>query len=86
MENLRSLTSTLAGADNPRYQWYHNDSAVSTDGDIFTQGPAIRFLTSRLEMQGTYQLFVSSKIGKIFGREIQVEFISKYFKLNTHLS
>ena len=77
MGNLRSLTSTLAGAENPEYQWFHNDSALSGGGIIGVDSPTVFFFTPTLESQGTYQLFVSSKIGKIFGREIKVEFIRK---------
>ena len=77
MGSTVTLSSTLEGAENPKYQWFHNDSALS-GGSIFGADTArVFFFAQTLESQGTYQLFVSSKMGKIFGREIKVEFISK---------
>ena len=39
----------------------------------------IVFLDNSLAVQGIYQLFVSSSMGRIFGREIKVEFMGKLF-------
>ena len=69
------LTSTLDGAINPTYEWHHNGSLLSGTNVIGVTSSTVRFFQTSLQTQGTYQLFVSSNMGKIFGREIKVEFI-----------
>ena len=69
------LTSTLDGAINPTYEWHHNGSLLSGTNVFGETSSTVRFFQASLQTQGTYQLFVSSNMGKIFGREIKVEFI-----------
>jgi hypothetical protein len=65
------------GAVNPTYQWYHNGSTLDPPTAFRTKDTMVMFFQTSLASQGIYQLFVSSKMGKIFGREIKVEFIGK---------
>ena len=69
------LTSTLDGAVNPTYEWHHNGSLLSGANISGVTSSTVHFFQTSLQTQGTYQLFASSNMGKIFGREIKVEFI-----------
>ncbi|XP_046841633.1 contactin-6-like isoform X2 [Xenia sp. Carnegie-2017] len=74
MNNFRGLRSTVVGAIDPKYQWYHNGSKI----DVITMVPVgsiLLPLQKSIAMQGVYQLFVTARIGKFFGREIKVEFM-----------
>ena len=70
------LSSTLDGAVNPTYEWHHNGSILLPGTNISgVTSSTVYFFQTSLQTQGTYQLFASSNMGKIFGREIKVEFI-----------
>ena len=74
MNNFGGLRSTVVGAIDPKYQWYHNGSKI--DGiTMVPAGPILLPLQKSIAMQGVYQLFVKARIGKFFGREIKVEFM-----------
>ncbi|CAB3990725.1 contactin-4-like isoform X1 [Paramuricea clavata] len=69
------LSSVVRGAVNPTYQWFHNGSTMNQKTAIGTTNTRVMFFQTSLASQGIYQLIVSSKMGRIFGREIKVEFI-----------
>ena len=76
---LNPLRSTFAGGQNPSFEWFHNGSKLGRN--MITMGTGLEtqvfFLKKTLATQGIYQLFASSNVGRIFGREIRVEFIGK---------
>ena len=71
------LSSKVEGAVNPGYQWYHNGTKLSPQTVFGADTETVRFFFKTLASQGIYQLFVSSNMGRIFGREVKVEFIGK---------
>ena len=72
------LYATVDGEKNPSYQWYQNGSKILPDPNTYfgVDRQRLRIFQRSLASQGIYQLFVSSNMGKIFGREIKVEFKS----------
>ena len=76
---LNSLRSTFAGGQNPSFEWFHNGSKLGSNMMAIDRGleTQVLFLNKTLATQGIYQLFASSNMGRIFGREIRVEFIGK---------
>ncbi|XP_028407908.1 contactin-3-like [Dendronephthya gigantea] len=75
-DKFQNLYAQVDGAEDPRYQWYQNGSKIlMVPGTNFgVTSPNLMFFKRSLATQGIYQLFVSSNMGRIFGREIKVEF------------
>ena len=76
---LIALTSSFAGGQNPSFEWFHNGSKLGSSMIAIERGleAQVIFFKKTLATQGIYQLFASSNMGRIFGREIKVEYKGK---------
>ena len=71
------LRCSVMGPDIITYDWYHNgtliDDSYVLKFDEFHSDHLI-FGSKSQGYQGTYQVFISSSFGKIFGRKVRVKF------------
>ena len=84
MQRFRSLDYIVSGEDITKYEWYHNGTLVppytNVGGEVQLVGreSSLLVFNPKLKQQGVYQLKITSKWGRIFGREIKVSYTSKY--------